>query len=282
MQLSSADRESLVTWLARYNYQKADYDVSLPFEYEQALGEIGVRVASGLRLIGRGGVESDPFEVPANGGLEESFWAAGFQYRRGDRLELRVLGGERFFGTSWEALLRAKGRVLEAELSYEQTPTTQTQRVALRDVQAPDPALPIDPVTPEAALFGRATSEVYLLKRAHAALTAAGRLTRVGLDATVEKREYVQLAGVEDEFRTGRVFVNRRFGARTFAEFSASLVDADLREGGSYRDQLYDVTVAREIGSRTTVSLNGHHLSRSGDLDEYDANWVSLGLKMTF
>lgn len=282
VQLSTADKEALVTWLARYDYQKADYDLSLPFEYEQALAEVGVRVASGLRLIGRGGVESDPFEVPANGGLEESFWAAGFQYQRGERFELRVLGGERFFGTSWEALLRAKGRVLQAELGYEETPTTQAQRVALRDVQAPDPTLPVEPVSPEAELFGRTTSEVYLLKRAHASLSAVGRLTRVGLDATAEKREYVLLAGVEDEFRSGRVYVNRRFGARTFAEVSVGLVDADLREGGSYRDELYDLSVSRELGSRTTVSLNGHHLSRSGDLDEYDANWVSLGLKMTF
>lgn len=281
-QLSTADQDAPVTWLARYEYQHAEYDVALPFEYEQALGEIGVRVASGLRLIGRGGVESDPFDVPANGGLEESYWAAGFQWKRGERFELRVLGGERFFGTSWEVLLSTKGRVLEAELGYEETPTTQTQRVAMRDVQAPDPALPIEPVPSEAALFGRATSEIYLLKRAHAALTAVGRLTRIGVNVSAEKREYVQLVGIEDEFRAGRFFVNRRFGPRTFAELSAGIVDADLRDGGSYRDQLYDLRVAREIGSRTTVALTGYHLRRSGDLDEYDANWVSLGLQMTF
>jgi uncharacterized protein (PEP-CTERM system associated) len=281
-QLSTADQEATVTWLARYEYQHADYDLSLPFKYERALGEIGVRVLPTVRLIGRGGVESDPFEALGEGGLEESFWAAGFHLQRGERFELRVLGGERFFGTSWEALLRAKGRVLEAELNYEETPTTQAQRVAMRDVQSPDPALPIGPLTPEEALFGRATSEVYLLKRAHAALTVVGRLTRIGLDATAEKREYVLIAGLEDEFRSGRFFVNRRFGARTVAEFSASIIDADLREGGSYRDQLYDASVSREIGSRTVVSLTGHHLERSGDFDEYDANWVSVGLLMTF
>jgi len=30
------------------------------------------------------------------------------------------------------------------------------------------------------------------------------------------------------------------------------------------------------------VSLTGHRLSRSGDIDEYDANWVSVGLLMSF
>lgn len=281
-QLSTADQDARVTWLARYEYQHAEYDVSLPFEYERALAEIGVRIGASLRLIGRGGEESDPFDVPANGGLEESFWAAGFEWRRGERFQLRVLGGERFFGTSWEALLRANGRILQAELSYEETPTTQTQRVAMRDVQAPDPALPVEPVPPEAALFGRATSEIYLLKRAHAELTAVGRLTRIGVDATAERREYVQLVGIEDEFRSGRVFVNRRFGPRTTVELSAGIVDADLRDGGDYRDEFYDLTLSRELGSRTTVSLAGHHLGRSGDLDEYDANWVSVGLRMTF
>ena len=281
-QLSSADKEAPVTWVARYEYQHTDYDISLPFEYERALAEIGVRVASGLRLIGRGGSESDPFDVPSDGGLEESFWAAGFLWRRGERFELRVLGGERFFGTSWEALLRSKGRVLQLELGYDELPTTQTQQVAMRDVQAPDPALPPQPIPPDAALFGRATSEIYLLKRAHAQLTAVGRLTRIGVDVSAEKREYVQLGGIEDEFRAGRLFVNRRFGQHTFGEIGASVVDADLRDGGSYRDQQYDLRIARELGARTTVSLTGHHLSRSGDLDEYDANWVSLGLRMTF
>jgi hypothetical protein len=28
--------------------------------------------------------------------------------------------------------------------------------------------------------------------------------------------------------------------------------------------------------------LAGYHLERSGDLQDYDSNWVSLGLQMTF
>ena len=281
-ELSTADDDALVTWLAHYEYQHAEYDFSLPYEYERAFGEIGVRVARGLQLIGRGGAESDPFTVPANGGLEESFWEAGFQWGRGEGFELRVLGGERFFGTSWDALLRMKGRILEVELGYEEMPTTQTQRVAMRDVQAPDPALPVEPVPPEAALFGRATSEIYLLKRAYGTLTAVGRLTRIGLDVSSEEREYIQLAGIKDEFRTGRLFVNRRFGSRTSTELSVRIVDSDLRDGNKYRDEIYDLEMSREIGVRTTASLAGHHLSRSGDLDEYDANWVSLGLQVNF
>jgi len=282
VQLSNADKEARLAWVAGYEYQHVDYDVALPFEYEQAFAELGVRVGSSLRLIARGGAESDPFDTLADGGLEESFWSAGFQYQRGERFELRVLGGERFFGTSWEAQLRSKGRILEAELGYEETPTTQTQRVAMRDVQAPDPTLPPEPVPPEAALFGRATSETYLLKRAHGTLAAVGRLTSVGVSVSVEQREYVLLGGLEDEFQIGRVFVSRRFGPRTLAEISAGIVDGELRDGVAYRDQLYDLSVSRELGARTRLSLTGHHLSRSGDTDDYDANWVSLGVVMTF
>jgi uncharacterized protein (PEP-CTERM system associated) len=281
-QLSSADAEATVTWLARYDYQHAEYDVSLPFEFERAFGELGVRVAEGLRLIGRGGVESDPFSVPADGGLEESFWAGGFSYSRGQRLDLQVLVGERFFGTSYDAVLRSRGRVLQLEVGYSESPTTQTQRVAMRDVQTPDPALPVGPVAPEDALFGRATSEVYLLKRAYAQLAATGRVTRVGLDVSAEKRKYVLLAGIEDEFRSGRLFLTREFGQRTSGEVSVGIVETDLRDGGSFRDQQYDLRLSREIGARTSVSLAGHHLRRGGDIDEYDANWVSIGMQMTF
>lgn len=281
-QLSSVDEEALLTWLARYEYQHAEYDIALPFTYERAVGELGIRLVQGLRLIGRGGVESDPFLVPEQGGLDESFWAGGFEWHRGRNFELRVLRGERFFGTTWEALMRMKGRILQFEVGYDETPTTQTQQIAMRNVQAPDPAQPVPPLPPEASIFGRATSEIYLLRRGHAQVAAVGRLTRIGLDYVDEEREYVLLGGVRDDFRSGRLFVNRQFGQRTFGEVSASLVDSDLREGGSYRDEIYTLMLTREIGMRTTLSLSGHHLSRTGDLEEYDANWVSLGLQMTF
>lgn len=281
-QLSGADPEALVTWLGSYDYQHVEYDLSLPFEYERAYGELGLRVGPGLRLIGRGGEESDPFDLPSDGGLDESFWAAGFDWRRGANFQLRVLGGERFFGNSWEALLRAKGRVLDLELNYEETPTTQTQRISMTDIQPPDPALPVQPVPPDAASFGRSTSDTYLLKRAHMSLAAVGRLTRIGVDVTTEEREYVLLGGIQDQFDSARVFVSRRFGQYTSGEISAGLVDSELREGGDYRDVVYDLRLARQIGQRTSVSLTGHRLSRSGDIDEYDANWVSVGLLMSF
>jgi len=92
----------------------------------------------------------------------------------------------------------------------------------------------------------------------------------------------VLLGGIQDQFDSARVFVSRRFGQYTSGEISAGLVDSELREGGDYRDVVYDLRLARQIGQRTSVSLTGHRLSRSGDIDEYDANWVSVGLLMSF
>jgi len=279
VELSGANREALITWAASYNYERAEYDLALPFEYERADAELGLRLTQGLRLLGRYGIESQPFDFPADGGLEESSWSAGFSWRRGPNAELRVLVGERFFGTSYEASLRWQGRVLHVEMGYDELPTTQAQRVAMQDVQAPDPTLPVDPLGPG---FGRPTADVYLLKTFHLQLGAVGRVTRVGLDVTDENREYVQLGGIEDKVLSGRLFVARRFGKSTEGELSARLTDADLRVNESYRDALYQLRLSRQLGPRTTMNATGTYLHRTGNPLEYDATWVSAGVLMTF
>jgi uncharacterized protein (PEP-CTERM system associated) len=275
--LGSSDRGAFVTWLARYRWERVEYDTVLPFEYERADGEIGLRVTNSLRLIGRGGVESDPTQLVATGGLEESFWDAGFSWSRDEGNELRLLVGERFFGTSYEALLRLSGRFLTAEFGYNQDPTTQSQRFALRELPtAMDPEPVADPV------FGRVDAETFLSKRLYGELGLKGRFTEIRLLVTSEEREYVRLAGIEDRFRSVELSASRRFGARTTGEIGASVMKADLREGGSFDEDLYRISLSRELGQRTELVLAGYHLERSGDLQNYDSNWVSLGLQMTF
>ncbi|HVY81818.1 MAG TPA: hypothetical protein VG994_12600, partial [Steroidobacteraceae bacterium] len=44
--LRSADREARVTWETSYHHDRVDYDIALPFEYDQAFAELGY-------LIGR-------------------------------------------------------------------------------------------------------------------------------------------------------------------------------------------------------------------------------------
>ena len=275
--LGTSDRGAFITWLARYRWERAEYDTVLPFEYERADGEIGVRVTNSLRLIGRGGVESDPTALIAQGGLEESFWDAGFSWSRDEGNELRLLVGERFFGTSYEALLRLTGRLLSAEFGYNEDPTTQSQRFALRELPtAMDPEPSLDPE------LGRVTPETYLSKRLYGQLGLKGRFTEIRLRVVSEQREYINLEGVEDRFDSADLSLSRRFGARTTGEISASLLKVDLREGESYDEDLYRISLSRELGQRSTLVLAGYHVERSGELQDYDANWVSLGLQMTF
>lgn len=277
LSLGMDDRNAPVTWQARYHWEQAEYDSLLPFEYERADGELGVRITRSLRLLGRGGAESDPRTLVAEGGLDESFWEAGFSWSRDERNELRLLVGERFFGTSYEALLRLSGRILSAQFGYDQEPTTQAQRFALRK---PPTAMDPEPIPdPE---FGRVEAEAYLSKRLSGQLGLTGRLTEIYLNVLSEQREYLRLAGTEDRLRSVDLSVSRRFGARTTGEIGANLLKADVREGGSYDEQAYRISVSRQVGQRTALFLAADHVERSGDLQDYDANWVSLGLQMTF
>jgi uncharacterized protein (PEP-CTERM system associated) len=275
--LRSLDTEATVTWETSYNRDKVEYDLALPFDYERVNAELGFRVSPTLRLIARGGLESDPLQIVSDGGLDETTYAGGFSWRTGERNELRVLVGERFFGTSYDVLWRRVARALEMEVSYVELPTTQTQDRVFRGVD-PNPAIPPD-LGPG---FSRTSADVYLLKRLAGSLALHGRVTDLFLLVTSEKREYLRLAGIEDDSRAASLRLDRRLGPRVLATLTGGISDNELREGDSYKQYDYSLTFARQVGSRTEVTLSGNRTERTGGFSEYDANWVELGIQMEF
>jgi hypothetical protein len=275
--LSSVDQEALVTWDVNYLHEKVDYSLAATFQYDQAQAELGFAVTPALRLLARGGRESDPRRDLSRGGLDETSWEGGFSWRPSAMTELRLLAGKRFFGTTYDGLWRYTGRLLEAEVNYHESPTTQTQSYALRAVTAPgDFPVGIDPG------FSRTTSDVFLLRQLEGRIGLRGRVTEIFLSVDSERREYFTALGGEDKYHGVTLLVGRQVGPRVRVEATAELVGAKLLAGEEYNERRYALTLARQIGLRTNVTLSGNRVDRSGGTNPYAANWVVLGVRMVF
>jgi hypothetical protein len=275
--LRSADPEATLSWEASYRHDEVEYDLTENFEYDQANLLLGFRVGPAFQLLGRGGSESDPRESLSQGGLEASSWQAGFAYRQGERMELRLLAGERFFGSTLDAFWQYTGRVVTLRTSYVETPTTQTQNRVLRSTTAPTgfPAQINDE-------FARLTSDVYLMRRLEGQVGLRGRLTEIYLNVHSERREYFTTLNIEDESRGARLLAVRRLGPQMRLEAQAGFTDADLREGDDYKEHNYSLALMRDIGTRTGVALTANRFERSGSTNPYRATWLGISLNMSF
>jgi hypothetical protein len=273
--LYNSDSNAVVGWSLSYRQDKAEYDID-EITLEKATAELSYGISRTLRLIGRGGSETDPAESASNGGLDSTFYGGGFSWKSGEGNELQVIAGHRFFGTSYEGMARRRTRIADLEVHYQETPTTEAQRFGMRFV-----ADPVNPLPPNDN-FGRITPDVYVLKLLTGRINFEGRVTQIAFDVSAESREYILLDGITDRARSVGALFARQLGPRTRAELLGRLTRVDVREGGDYEDTNYTVRLSRRLATRANLTLTGTRLDRSGGVNSYRANWVELGLEMTF
>jgi hypothetical protein len=269
--------DALLTWDTTYHHDRVQYDIADPFEYDQAYAELGIRVVRGFRLIAQAGVETDPLRHRSTGGFDEAIYKGGFEWHEGDRSEVRVLVGHRFFGRTYEGLWHYTGRILEGNVSYTEGPTTQAQNTVVRSITAPGdipPGLNQD--------LSRITSDVYLVKTLNGTIALRGRLTDIFLAGNWERRDYVYLGNIEDKYKGASLLVNRRLGRRVTVSATASYTDASLREGDLYTERRYSISLQRQIGRKTNLVLSGNRTERTRSSQPYTANWVLLGVEVSF
>ncbi|MEP7245846.1 MAG: TIGR03016 family PEP-CTERM system-associated outer membrane protein [Gammaproteobacteria bacterium] len=276
--LRSTNVDAFLSWEATYRHDKVEYDLAETFQYDQALAMLGFRVSPGLRLLARGGKESDPRLDISKGGLDATFWQGGFEWSRGEKQNLRVLAGKRFFGNSYDASWRYTGRLLEFGASYNEMPTTQTQTHVIRGITAPVDDFP----TQIDRDFSRITSDVYVMKRLDARAGMRGRITDVFVSVNSETRQYINLAGLQDKYQGFDILASRRLTARMRLDASGGFTKSNLREGDNFRDRAYQVTLARQIGANTDLTFAANRFERAGALRAYKVNWFEVGFTMSF
>ena len=292
--VSSIDRNARLTWRADYQRDQADYESPYFLRYvdERANAELGLLTIPTLRLIARGGKESNPQNGLSQGGLQAPYWAGGFDWSQGPRDELRFLMGHRYFGRTYEASARRESRLLRLEVSYTEEPTTQDAML----MEQSSAAAPIVQV-PGALGFTRLSPDVFLSKALSGAASITGRVTEIGLSVESDERTYYAFgnpgpaggfvnatAGFTDRQRSAALYVNRQLGPLMRLALSGTYGKDDLREGAviGYNTQIYSAVLTRNLGQRSDLHLRVERYKQSGGSVAYTANIVSLGFKIFF
>jgi hypothetical protein len=273
--LESRSEEAPLTWRAEYYNQEADYDFSLPFEYESAEAELGLRLTSSIRLVGIGGIESDLLTDPEPGGLDEEYWLAGFRWRQDPVGEFEILVGERFFGDAYRFRWERNARILRMSLSYDERPTTAAQDLALSRVQI-DPSTVYEPSDDYTSI----TAEAYINKAFDGTIALIGRRTELELSGFSYRRDYVP-SGEEENVVGGGLRIVRRTGARSELSLRAEYRDNEIRNSEPYDDVWGVIGWELRIQPTLLLGVRAGHQERSGAAG-YDANWVTLGMEKTF
>ena len=283
--LGTSDMDNAATLKAFYEWQKSEYERSLPYQYERAGLDTSLRLTRTLRLVADGGVETDLTETTTEGGLDADFWHAGIRWEPDSRTSFDARYGQRFFGDSYSLEARRETRWLTLRASYREDPEVETRRVGI-DFDPDD--LPLPP-TADFSLF---SGLPYVHKDGVLTAIAEGARTQIRLDVYNRKREYLRNA-VPDEDTSGAMLnVARDIGADLFGEIELRYEDIErgqqsiLPEGeGPVVFHSYDRDVTLRLNWEAyrnfTTSAEVGYLARSGD-SEYDGEWAALRFRYTF
>jgi hypothetical protein len=278
--IASPDDDRFISWGTEYSQQTTEFDSGAQrFQFEQASAELGIRLTDELRLIGRGGKETDAARDSTEGGLDETTWEAGFAYAPDPGTRFEAFYGKRFFGTSYRASARREAQFLQLSASYDEGPVTQAQQL-LSQAQGGFQVTPIAPLDPGTNPIGTLTSDVFIAKNLDASIGLTGRLTRINVSALNQRREYLQ-TGERERVSGARVTLIRNLSARTDATLDIFLTDTQFRSGDAFDEQSYRFGLTRTLSERITANFMLGRVERSGDAG-YTANWINVGLKASF
>jgi uncharacterized protein (PEP-CTERM system associated) len=291
---SSADDMARLTWEARYENQEALYEVSSPFRFESATGQLGLLLGTTFRLLGSGGVESDILASTIDGGLDESYWEAGFRWKPSKLSTVEALYGEHSYGPTYNVRIDHKARLLEVKASYAEGPTTHAEELVLRPVAVAAQDVAGDTGTNADAQQNQPTNsintDVYLRQDMEATISLAGQRTRIDLNGFDFKRTYIsgaRIGAVEETSGIGLAF-SRKISSRLTFDLGGSVgystfdqpagppqPNAPIFAAYDYRDVLGNIGFTDAFSEKVSATLSGHVLERSGDI-EYTSHWVTL------
>jgi hypothetical protein len=242
-----------VTWAARYEHQETQYgnEALTPFEYRQAVAEIGFWAAQGLRVFASAGKES-PWDRPLAPALEDSLWEVGIARDLGERVHIEVATGDRSFGSSGRADIRYDFDRGTTSIAYAETPTTNA-----RDSFSPGL---LDTDDPNNYLARVGTVERYISNRFQWNLGL--ELSRVTFSIVLfdEKREQrAQADGtpLPDEQQSGSTLsFSLSLGSRTEIFLRGLVADQEFADGSEGELGQGTVGATYELGRRTRLSLD--------------------------
>ena len=263
-------------WALRYDWQRAEYELGIPWEYQQATAELGFWVSGNTRLFGAGGQES-AWDQPLDPKMEDGFWEAGVSHQVGERLSAEFAVGERTFGSSWRGDLDFQFRHGSTSLSYSEMPTT-AGRTGF-GFGAFDP-----PVNPDDLLTRPGSTERFILKRLQWTLNVDLRRSGLSLylyDSDRTDRTEADGTPLADEAQRGaNLELRYRLGPRTDLRAGGSWLERKRQDSGTSELMRASFGADYRLGQYTTLALTYAYTEEDGEslvtFRDYVANTVSL------
>ena len=293
--LASADigtwnKDAGFTWRANYNYTKLEYDVSQPYEYQIAYGELGFWVTRTTRLFGAYGLESDYEDVDSSG-LDERSWEAGIEFVPNQRLNLLVAVGDRSWGKSYRGSLRYQVQRFTTNISYNETPTTPGLNGYRRN---PFP----DEDDPDDSLDRPGAGGRYINKRFNWRTTYDLAKSSWTVNLYQSKREDIILDEnseldpddlSNEEYRGASLTWRWDAGSRTSIFLVGSFTRREFADTGD-KDDIWRIRAEAEyeLGPRTYVNVAYQHAEQNPDNSDsnndsgYTANTIGFWIRRTF
>jgi uncharacterized protein (PEP-CTERM system associated) len=289
--VAKADVDAPFTWRLTYDARETDWDTALDYAYDVAGLELGWGIARKLRLIGRGGVESDLRERQDDGGLDTSFWEAGFQWRPSSRDEIELRVGDRSFGDSYSAFWRHRARLLIFDVTYNVTPTTQSQIQVFGEPVVAQPGAPGSPPAPPSPGIPVGgfpddvglglTPEVYVRKNLAGNIILTGRRSALTVRLFSENRRYLTSDQTERSSGFSAAFT-RRMSSQLNAGADVLGTRTRVRDLQENDERELRLWLGMNIGARSGLTLTASHRERTGDAQEYKVNLVTLAWNRQF
>ncbi len=273
-----------VTWAFNYEWRRSEYEISQPWENQQASVEIGFWVSPSTRIFGATGKESS-WENPFDPSLEDTFWEAGFAFSKSKKFTAEFAIGERSFGTSWRGRVDYEFRRGVMSFSYEESPTTDrftnsgSNTSGILYVQELDDFLS-RPGSAERYVSGRFDWSVKLEFRS------------LTMDFSVfdeDRSDRFDAIGtpVDGQSQSGAdASVAWRAGARTSFRLYGSVIDQTIGADDKLKLLNTGLSIDYRLGKRTELSLGYNHTDeeprgQSQRNTDYVANVVSLLFRYT-
>lgn len=246
--LDNFQRQQGLAWGLNYNYRRLEYDISDPFDFQQASLNLGIWFGGTLRVFGVGGRESSVDNV-FDGGLDEDFWEAGFEYRPNQRLALELAAGDRSYGSSLRADFSYSLRRGSITLLYNETPSSGAEDLfRVRPLGESDD---LDQI-----LFPPGNVDRFVRKRgdiqANVDLAKSNLSLRIFSEERKSRSSSVGLPLGDESFAGIEASWEWRFGSKTTVDIAA---DFATRENDFVEDDLSRLTlgVDYQVSPRTLI-----------------------------
>jgi hypothetical protein len=276
---SDAEGPQRFLWGFNYNWRDVDYEVTPQYRYQTATLEAGYAVTRTLTLLVDGGRESDVTKSTSDGKLDSSLYHGGIRYTPGRLLQFEARAGHRFFGDSYRGSLQVRGRVLRAEVTYLEEPTTETE-LAGRPAAVIEPGAP---VPPELIGLDRNTAEVFINRELRSEISLVGNKTEIVFSGSRQRREYINL-NAQDTVLGAGIVVNRRLSPRLWFNTQGAYEKIDSRTGDE--SSYWTARMGLTYSLTPTASIIGevfHVVEKTGfAAASADANAASIRFTKTF